>query len=277
MRYLEITPRPPLSSFVRRLWYCADYKPPHRRERLLPNGTMSIVICLAHAGFRYWPSGYSEGPPQWKPPSVVAGAYSRYCAIDTASMDELVGVQFRPAGARPLLGIPADKFSNEDTPLEDVWGPQAEQLRERLLAAPYAEAKLRVLESALAERLRLARAARPEVHFALQAFHKVPQAMTVADVTARAGLSPRRFAQVFREEVGLNPKTFCRIRRFQEAIRQIQNGSEVRWSDVALDCGYFDQPHFVNEFRSFSGINPTTYRAGSKTWANHVALDEGPS
>ncbi|MGH9633175.1 MAG: helix-turn-helix domain-containing protein [Bryobacteraceae bacterium] len=116
-------------------------------------------------------------------------------------------------------------------------------------------------------------AARGEVSLALREFHAVPHAVTIAEVTHKTGLSPRRFAQLFRENVGVTPKLYCRIRRFQEAIRQIRMGAEVRWADVALDCGYFDQAHFVNEFRSFSGIKPTTYRTGSTTWANHVALD----
>ena len=274
MRYLELIPPPPLSEFVRTLWYCADYRPAHKRERLLPNGTMSIVICLAHERFPYWPAGQSEGPAEWKPAAVVAGAYSGYSVIDTSTMDELVGVQFHAGGAKSFLGAPADEFTNDDTPLEAVWGSQAGELRERLLAAASPEDKLRALESGLQRRLRQAVAARAEVSFALQAFQAAPNVVSVAEVTRKTGLSRRRFAQVFREEVGVTPKLYCRIRRFQQAIRQIGMGTEVRWADVALDGGYFDQAHFVNEFRSFSGINPSTYRAGSKTWANHVALDQ---
>jgi AraC-like DNA-binding protein len=273
VRYLEYIPQAPLSAFVRRLWYCADYKPGHKRERLLPNGTLSVVICLAHDRFSYWRAGKTQGPPESKPASVIAGVYSAFSVVETSTMDEMVGVQFRPGGARTFFGAPVDEFTNQDTPLEDDWGLRSIELRERLLEAASPEGKLGVLESELRGRLRTAEGARGEISFALEAFHAVPHIATVAEITRQTGLSHRRFAQIFRQELGVTPKLYCRIRRFQQAIRQIQMGHDVRWSEVALDCGYFDQAHFVNEFRSFSGITPTTYRAGSTTWSNHVALD----
>ena len=88
-----------------------------------------------------------------------------------------------------------------------------------------------------------------------------------------AGRSERRFSQLFREEVGLAPKTWCRIQRFQRAVQQLHSGSDVPWAELALDCGFYDQSHFANEFRAFSGIDATTYSARRTLWANHVPVD----
>jgi methylphosphotriester-DNA--protein-cysteine methyltransferase len=92
-------------------------------------------------------------------------------------------------------------------------------------------------------------------------------------VTDQIGLSQRRFIQVFRDEVGLTPKLFCRIQRFQEVLRRIGKGQQFEWVDVALDCGYYDQAHFINDFQAFSGLNPTAYLAHPRDRnPNHVPI-----
>ena len=68
-----------------------------------------------------------------------------------------------------------------------------------------------------------------------------------------------RFLDVFRSDVGLSPKAFCRIRRFAAVLRRLERAVNVDWIDVALSCGYFDQAHFNHDFRAFSGLSPSAY------------------
>ncbi|MGH7718113.1 MAG: helix-turn-helix domain-containing protein [Gemmatimonadaceae bacterium] len=75
----------------------------------------------------------------------------------------------------------------------------------------------------------------------------------------RVGLSHRRFLDVFTAHVGVTPKVFCRIRRFQRVLQRVHEGGEVEWARVALSCDYYDQAHFIREFQAFSGVNPSTY------------------
>jgi len=96
--------------------------------------------------------------------------------------------------------------------------------------------------------------------------------LSVAECARQAGVSERRLSQVFREEVGLKPKMWWRIQRFQAATRDLYAGADLRWAELALQCGYYDQSHFINDFRSFSGINPGTYSQLRGRWQNHVAL-----
>jgi AraC-like DNA-binding protein len=80
-------------------------------------------------------------------------------------------------------------------------------------------------------------------------------------VLRETGLSERRFIEVFHEQVGLTPKAFCRVRRFQRVLKSVHGAREVDWAQVALDCGYYDQPHFIHDFRGFSGLTPAQYVA----------------
>jgi AraC-like DNA-binding protein len=111
------------------------------------------------------------------------------------------------------------------------------------------------------------------VEFALQQFAQHNR-LSVAEVARSSGWSERRFSQIFREQVGFTPKVWCRLQRFQRAVRQLRAGLEVRWAELAIECGFYDQAHLANEFRSFSGIDLTTYAATChRLWANHTRTE----
>jgi AraC-like DNA-binding protein len=88
-----------------------------------------------------------------------------------------------------------------------------------------------------------------------------------------AGLSRRRFTQLFREQIGLTPKLYCRVQRFQNALQQIASGASVHWAQLALAAGYCDQAHLAHEFRDFSGLSPGAYLASDRRSANNVSID----
>jgi AraC-like DNA-binding protein len=90
-------------------------------------------------------------------------------------------------------------------------------------------------------------------------FAREPCVQSISEVAAELGVSHKHFIEQFRREVGLTPKLFCRIRRFQQVLSRVQTRQAVAWVDVACSCGYFDQAHFVNDFVAFSGVNPSAY------------------
>ncbi len=263
MLYLERIPAPPLTEFVRSLWYARVPQAPHARERVLPTGCVQVIVNLARDFLLDCPEGKAD---LRMPPALVVGARSVYEIVDTSDMAELIGIVFEPGGFGLFAADPVDLFSNRTIDLEAVWGATTRGLRDRLRELPTPQAKLACLEGFLAERVapRLTRHGplrSGEVAFALHAFAGEPGAATVREVARKIGWSERRFSQVFREEVGLAPKTWSRVQRFQRVVRQLHAGCEVRWAELALDCGYYDQSHFANEFRAFSGIDATTYSA----------------
>jgi len=97
------------------------------------------------------------------------------------------------------------------------------------------------------------------VSAALEIFEKNQAAPRVREAAKYLGLSQRRFIQVFKSEVGMTPKLFSRIQRFQQTRTFIQHNPSIKWADIAVDLGYFDQSHFIREFVEFSGLSPTEY------------------
>jgi AraC-like DNA-binding protein len=256
MKLATYTPRQPLANFVEVLWWCQRDTVSHTKERLLPMGTMELVLDLAEE---------TSGP--W-----ICGAHSKSFEIETAEPATIVGVHFKPGGAFPFLGLPAGELHNTRLTLDTLWGRKAGLLRERVFEAATPAAKMRVLEQALIEQATCPLVRHPAVAFALKEFDATAPARMVSDVVEATGLSPRRFIDLFRDEVGLTPKLYRRIRRFQQLLERIQGSQRIDWANIALDCGYYDQAHFIHDFRAFSGLNPTTYLCVRGDHLNHVPL-----
>jgi AraC-like DNA-binding protein len=240
------------------LWICEGYVQPHAQERVLPTGTMALVFALDA-------DGRARGG--------VTGARSEFVALDTTRPFSAIGVHFRPGGGFPFFGVPAGELHNRSVALDMVWGGYAASVRDRLWEAETPERRFRILERALLDRARDRLDRHPAVRHALDVFDRSNGTRPVSDVVRRIGMSPRWFGELFRSQVGLSPKVFCRIRRFNEALRRIEQLTDVDWADVALSCGYFDQAHFNHDFRTFSGINPSTYLR-HRTSLTHVAVPD---
>ncbi len=94
----------------------------------------------------------------------------------------------------------------------------------------------------------------------------------VAAIGERLGLTPRRLIDRFSAQVGLTPKRFARVRRFQRVLTTLARGDAPPWAELALRCGYFDQAHFIHDFRAFSGLHPTAYAGRGPGGHNHVVI-----
>jgi AraC-like DNA-binding protein len=264
-------PGPPLSHFVELLWLYDGYAQPHAKERILPSGVMQLVINMAGDSLRVYDRDDTDRSHTHRGAALM-GAQSEYIVIDTAQQASIMGVHFRPGGAFPFFREPAGELLDSMVSLDLLWARAATDLRDRILEARNHETRLRILERILMEQLAKPLERHGAVAFALREFAAAPYLRTVADVTGQIGLSSRRFIDVFRDEVGLTPKVYCRIQRFQRALRHAQERRTVEWAAVALDCGYFDQAHFNHDFRAFSGINPSAYLERHTPHLNHVPL-----
>lgn len=264
-------PLPPLSEFVDLMWLCEDYCVSHEKERLLPDGTVELVINLREDRIKIYDA---QKPEQFHmiPGCVVSGPRSEFFVIDTDGAAATMGVHFRPGGAFPFLGVPPSKLNNQSVALEYLWGGASNRLRERLLEAQTVDARFRVLESSLLEQLARPLQRHPAVAFALKQFFGFRQQPPISRVVEQVGFSQRRFIQLFCDEVGLTPKLFCRVSRFQGVVRRLAVANQVDWAEVALNCGYYDQAHFIHDFQAFAGITPSAYLEHRTEHLNHVPL-----
>jgi AraC-like DNA-binding protein len=243
---------------------------PSYRSRALPRGAVTIVFDV---GRRQRLDFYAaDGSTRLAvPPAVVTGPHRAAYVTDIAADEPAMAVHFRPGGAFPFLGIPLGDLQDVAVGLEDIWGRSGHELHERLIAASSVGARFGILERFLLSRARFSVRREPAVAAALAAVEANPS-VRMADVRRLTGLSTKRMIALFRAEVGLPPKAYGRVRRLQAALRHLGAGA-AGGARIAAETGYFDQAHFVREFRSFTAMTPTQYRRQRLVLPSHVPVD----
>lgn len=269
MEYRAYKPGPPLSDRVVYLWAIRDV-PVHAHERIVPSGTLELVVNLREDSLRI----YAPNLKEWRRYSgaVVSGAYRRFFVIDTRDHASIVGVHFAPGGALPFLGVPPGELADRHIDLEMLWGSGALVLRERLCTAATVADRFAILEEALRSRLTEV-TGHPAVPVALGLLGG-PR-VTVGEVAARVDLSRRRFIEVFTAEVGMTPKRLSRVLRFQRAAELARRVHRPDWGELAAACGYFDQSHLVRDVGEFTGTSPSRLRPASQDVKElHLAMPD---
>lgn len=263
---LSITP--PLRAVVEKLWVSDGAAAPAvAREHTLPTGAMSLVLRLSGPPLRLFDSAARELGL-----CIVGGARERLYVRAGAASGRAVGAQLRPGASQWLFGVPALELAHCHTPLDQLWGSAAEALRQRLAAEAAPQRVLDLFEAAL-----LARLAKPgpvlpaAVAFALAAFAR---GQRVDAVVQASGFSHRHFNALFGAAVGLTPKAFCRVQRFQTLLTALAADPARPLAQLALDAGYSDQAHMSREFSGIAGLTPGAYRRIAPAQINHVPMPQ---
>lgn len=241
------------------------------RERCLPDGQIAVVINLGHDLLHACASQQQSRLQSFRG-GVLTGAFSQASVIDTSTMVRTISIVFKAGGARPFLGMPTDQLTNQVVDLYTLWGRTALLLREQLLTVQTNLERVHALERFLLARAAWEETTHPAISFALASFHQTHAYLPIAQVTDQLGMRPKRFIHLFKEAVGLTPKMYCRLLRFQETLRTIERGRPVHWSDLALSKGYFDQSHLIHDFQTFAGLTPVAYLVQRGDFHNHVPL-----
>ena len=265
-------PSPPLDTCVERLWLLSD-APARSKERIAPSGTIDLVINLHENELRIYDPAKPERCKRFSG-AVVSGTHSGPFVIDPRQLVSIIGVHFRPGGAFPFLGTPASELADAHVDLEALWGTSALELRERLCVAKTPIERFNLLEKALMAHLLRPLDRHYAVRFALHTFGRIDSGLAIHDVARDAGLSQRRFIQLFAREVGMSPKLFCRVLRFRQALETVRQTALPNWAQLAVDCGYYDQAHLIHDFRFFSNLTPKEYvrQRSECVMQNHATL-----
>jgi AraC-like DNA-binding protein len=254
VQHVFAAPTPPLAEFIDRFWYSCD-APAHQKVRVVPSGTIELVFNLDEDELAFHET---EQPGSCKSFSgaIFSGAHARPLFVDTRK--HVMGVHFKPGGAFRFLGVPASEFSDSHVNLEALWGRSAAQdLREQLCAAENPAKRFGVLGRALAARMENTLQTHRAVRAALDIYRRDGGEVRTRDLAAHLGLSQRHLIKLFSSQVGVTPKVFGRVQRFQRALGLMEGRTAPDWADIAVVCGYCDQSHLIHECQAFSGLSPT--------------------
>ncbi len=242
-------PHPALRRDIRTLtgWHERTDAPLRRSE--LPGGRVVLVVSF---GPRMDVDGRTFT-------SFAAGLYDGPALTEHDGLGYGIQSYMTPLGARRFFGMPMSEITGQTVELEDLIGPAAGELAERLAEAPDWATRIDLFERAIAERVLAAPPVASELEWAWERLLESDGAAPIGELAAELGWSRRHLAVRFREELGMPPKALARLLRFERAAARLRAGDEL--ADLALDAGYYDQAHFNRDFRAFAGTTPTEYLA----------------
>ncbi len=255
--YKEIPPPPELADVVVCCWIQHGHFSPATGPilaRVLPDGCMDILMTLGD-----FPRPV-EGEPHTHRAFVV-GTMTRRQIFALEGRVDLIGIRFRPGGARPFLRAPASELVDLGAPLEAFWGAAGADLPERLHETEGDDAKAKLLFDELIARRADADRPDPVVLGASDLIDDSFGSVTVDELRRALYVSERTLERRFRSEVGLTPKQAARVARFRAATRKLTEDPAAALGRVAHECGYYDQAHFNREFRALAGVSPGEWRA----------------
>ena len=228
-------------------------------EAALPDAAVELYFNLG-------PSGRHLGNRQHSTPRTprrawILGPREEPLLIEKEIRDcDVVGVRLHPGAAKQVLGIPASEVRAVMVDLDVFWGRDVHDIHDRLAATTDPVARLSILEGAIERRL--TRHPSPDDSGVSRALCEIvghPTHESISVIAARTGLSHRRLIALFDETVGLKPKVFQRVHRLRRVFHLADLSPRPSWTAIAHRCGYFDQAHLINDFRSLTGVSPSEY------------------
>lgn len=175
---------------------------------------------------------------------------------------KVFGVKFRPGAFYPFWGSPVSGLTDGSVGLRDAFGAEGERLEKAVLSTEGDGEMVGVAEAFLRERL-------PERDDNVETINRVTGLIAadrtitrVEEVAVRSGIGKRTLQRLFERYVGVGPKWVIRRYRLHEAAERLSEGKAVNFAELALDLGYFDQAHFLKDFRALVGVTPADYARG---------------
>ena len=254
MLYQEREPSRALAAVIKHFWELKDEGTSSEPEVILPDGCPELVFNLSDRFERI-----DGDRTEIQPATLFAGQISRNITIRPTGNISLFAVRFQPAGASVLGRFSLHELTDQTFSIASVLGRDGTELEERLNVAPNFDAKIAEFERFIFRTIRGDAKMGTIVTPSIKLIHKYQGNIAISNLTRSLNTSERDLERNFRERVGLSPKKYARIVRFQSVLRSIESSADSKMLDAALSFGYFDQSHMIRDFREFSGKSPQDY------------------
>lgn len=261
----------PLNRFIEVLLYFERAEHAHTVDRFLPNGDTEILIDFNDAPqFIYDNNSLKEIQAcnhVW-----ASGVRTEPITIPSGNGATMMVVSFKKGMAAPFFPFPMEEIADSVIDADLIWGSEFGDLRERLVEERDVARRFSLLERSLLKMFGPRLDVNPCVEFAVNEMTLNPDRISIARMNEKIGYSQKHFTEMFRRSIGVTPKSYLKIMRFQKAIRTIDAASTIEWDMIAQDCGFYDQAHFINDFKHFSGFTPEQYCKIHTTYQNYVPV-----
>ena len=257
MHYQFITPSPILAPFIKHYWMLeTDEWEGNVSERVVPTGNLQLMFHYRKPFTMTFPGQQTYVQPQ----SFVSGISSRFMDATTQGSSGVIALEFQPYGACNFFGFPLNELENRSVHLADIFAGEVRFIEEQIGECTDAQSRINIIEKFLVEKLnpindRDFNLVKSAVEVIMHSHGQI-QSNRLA---GKLAVTPKNLERKFASLVGKSPKQFARIVRFQEVMNGLATRQSKYLTEYAFNNGYFDQSHFIHEFKTFSGYTPREF------------------
>ncbi len=262
MEYSRQNPDSDLSSVVECYWFVTNQDSTVMREKIVPDGFPEVIF---HYGDPYRINLHGEWETQTK--QLLAGQLTNHFFLENTGHAALVGIKFQPTALTRLFGVDMAPLTDRVVDLGSVLGDALIPLQQAVGALPSVHGTVPVIEAALRPLLKGPSADDDLAAQTVSWMREKRGMVRVAEILEEIGVGERKLERLFRRHVGLSPKFYARVLRFAAIFDGMEHG-DLSWAERALDAGFYDQSHFIRNFKEFTGEDPSRYGFDAHTMAN---------
>jgi AraC-like DNA-binding protein len=256
MNYQVHIPATELRPFVKCFWTLEDdgnAKPV--RQRVLPDGCMEMIFHYGDLYQQYFEDGSSIIQPR----SFLFGQITSYIEIAPTGITGLVAARFLPDGLTPFLEIPVSSLENKAVNIIDVFGEKGKLLEEKVIAAANNSERIKLIETFLLSRLVDPQIINTIIKNCVDIIFQSQGQLGVVELAGKMKLSRRNMERKFVSAIGMSPKQLSRVVRLQATLKILEQRNFSSLTSLAYESGYYDQAHFIKDFKEFTGMSPKLF------------------
>jgi len=257
MNFQQILPSEVLRPYIKCFYIFESDSDIEFEDTVFPSGLMEIIFNL---GEGTWESLIEN--KFFKTPSIeLWGQITKPLVIKSNGKHTMLGIRFFPHSAAYFLNEDINLLNNQVSDAADLFGASIKILHARLLETPELKTRIELIENFLLYQLGLNEDYSLKINKVGQILNRMKSVFSdssISNIALQHGITPRYLHKLVYQYTGLSPKSLNKINRFQLSLKLITKNDESLTS-IAYDCGYFDQSHFIRDFKSFTGITPSAY------------------
>ncbi len=255
--FTEIQPCKALQPFVECYWILESDQP-----SLIRSGDQVLPYCYPEIGFIYgddYRFYSSEKKSELMPKSFVAGQFCQSYYLEPTGVTGVIGIKFKPNGLFDLFQIPMTLFTNKIIDFAEVAGEEAHTITEQIITNPPNNRRIEIIEAYLMKKLMNRKSQLDYMQRTVSMIMESIGNITVKELASKLNISDRQIERKFKEQIGISPKMFSRLTRINYVFKLLRTSPELNWQDVIFLCGYYDQAHFIRDFKEISGESPNVF------------------
>ncbi|MBN1848097.1 MAG: helix-turn-helix transcriptional regulator [Deltaproteobacteria bacterium] len=224
-------------------------------NRILPDGCVDIIINMGDP-FLEMDADTSDINDE---KVYIVGAMQTPILIGMMGHVDVIGIRFKPGGAFPFFGFPINTITDRSIPLDDVWSGISSTMNSRMPEQTTIRSKTSILEDLLLKRLGTFPVLDALTLEAIRIIYKKDGLVSIRTISQNLNITGRHLERKFLKHVGISPKMLCRIVRLQYALSHLKKQHNPIWTYIVYKSGYYDQAHFIKEFKILTGLSPNAY------------------